>query len=286
MRTKNILIAASIAASIALIATGCAGSTPAATDDSTGAAGAPGTITTVKVGATAPADEILQYAQDSGQAEKAGIKIEVTPFTDYTTPNTSLADGSTDANLYQHLPFLTKFNSENGTDIVPVGKVYFPALALYSTKIDSIDDLKDGDTISVPSDPTNELRSFKLLEAAGLITVKEGATEGVLSDIAENPRNFVFQELDAATLPRALDDNPAGIVNLTFALPAGLTADEQLFQEDVDGTPYTNLLATNAGHENDPGIKALYSVLTSTETQDWITEYFKGLVTPASGPAE
>jgi D-methionine transport system substrate-binding protein len=75
-------------------------------------------------------------------------------------------------------------------------------------------------------------------------------------------------------------------VNLTFALPAGLTADDQLFQEDVDGTPYTNVLATTAGHETDPGIEALYSVLTSTETQDWITDYFKGLVTPASGPAE
>jgi D-methionine transport system substrate-binding protein len=284
VRTNKFLIAASVAASIALLGAGCASSTPAADDDSSAAPA--GEIVTVKVGATAPADEILQYAQDSGQAEAAGIKIEVTAFTDYTTPNTSLADGSTDANLYQHFPFLTKFNEENGTDLVAVGKVYFPALALYSTKIGGVDEIKEGDTISVPNDPTNELRAFNLLEAAGLITVQEGATEGVLSDIAENPLNLKFQELDAATLPRALDDNPAGIVNLTFALPAGLTADEQIFKEDVEGTPYTNLLATTAGHENDESIQALYSVLTSDETQAWITDYFKGLVTPASGPAE
>jgi D-methionine transport system substrate-binding protein len=282
LRKHRILIAAAITAAVTLVGAGCASTSTDSGSDSSAA----GEIITVKVGATAPADEILQYAQDSGQAEAAGIKIEVTPFTDYTTPNTSLADGSTDANLYQHLPFLTKFNEENGTDLVAVGKVYFPALALYSTKIGGVDEIKEGDTISVPNDPTNELRSFNLLEAAGLITVKEGATEGVLSDIAENPLNLKFQELDAATLPRALDDNVAGIVNLTFALPAGLTADEQLFQEDVAGTPYTNLLATTAGHENDESIQALYSVLTSDDTQAWITDYFKGLVTPASGPAE
>jgi len=283
LRKNRILIAAAITAAVTLVGAGCASTSSDSGSDSTAAAGE---ITTVKVGATAPADEILQYAQDSGQAEAAGIKIEVTAFTDYTTPNTSLADGSTDANLYQHLPFLTKFNEENGTDLVAVGKVYFPALALYSTKIGGVDEIKDGDTISVPNDPTNELRALNLLEKAGLITVKEGATEGVLSDIDENPLNLKFQELDAATLPRALDENAAGIVNLTFALPAGLTGDEQIYKEDVEGTPYTNLLATTAGHENDESIQALYSVLTSADTQAWITDYFKGLVTPASGAAE
>jgi D-methionine transport system substrate-binding protein len=281
LRKHRILVAAAITAAVTLVGAGCASTS---SDSGTDAAAA-GEITTVKVGATFPADDILKYVQDSGQAEAAGIKIEVTSFTDYTTPNTSLEDGSTDANLYQHLPFLNNFNETNGTHIVPVGKVYFPALALYSKEITSVDDIKDGDTISIPSDLPNELRSLNLLEAAGLITVKDDAT-GILSDIATNPKNLKFQELDAATLPRAIDENVAGIVNLTYALPAGLTGDQQIFTEDVEGTKYTNLLATKEGHVDDASIQALYTTLTSEETQAWITDQYKGLVTPASGPAE
>jgi D-methionine transport system substrate-binding protein len=282
VRTQKILIAASLAASFALVGAGCAG--PAESDIDSPAA--EGEVTTIKVGATNPGDEILEYVQSSGQAEAAGISIEVTPFTDYVTPNTSLEDGSTDANLFQHLPFLKNFNEENGSHIAAVGKVYFPALALYSKSISSVDEIEEGDTISIPGDPTNELRSLQLLESAGLITLKEGATEGVLSDIEENPKNLTFQELDAATLPRALDDNRAGIVNLTFALPAGLTSEEQILKEDVDGTPYINVLATQEGNVDNEAIQALYAALTSDETQEWILENYKGLVTPASGPAE
>lgn len=278
MSTNRLIALAALAATVALLATGCAA---AAAPASTSAAG----VKIVKVGATFPADDVLKYIESSGQAKKAGIEIQVTSFTDYTTPNTSLEDGSTDANLYQHLPFLTNFNAKNGTHIVPVGKVYFPALALYSKKIKKVSQITDGDTISIPSDLPNELRSLLLLQKAGLITVKTTAT-GVLSDIATNPKHLKFQELDAATLPRAIDENVAGIVNLTYALPAGLTGSEQIYKESVTGTKYTNLLATKAGHVNDPSIQALYKTLTSTETQAWITKQYKGLVTPATGPAE
>ncbi|MEF2976696.1 MetQ/NlpA family ABC transporter substrate-binding protein [Subtercola sp. YIM 133946] len=282
MHAKRILIAAAAAASFALVVSGCAGSSSSSSTAAVGSTS--GAVTTLKVGATFPADDILNYVEQT-QAAAAGIDIQVTSFTDYTTPNTALEDGSLDANLYQHLPFLNNFNTQNGTHIAPVGKVYFPALALYSKTIKSVDDIKDGDTISIPNDPTNELRSLNLLAKAGLITVKDGAT-GTIEDIDQNPKNLKFQELDAATLPRALDENAAGVVNLTYALPAGLTGDEQIFKEDVDGTKYTNLLATKEGHENDPAIQTLYSLLTSKQTQDWITSQYKGLVTPASGPAQ
>ena len=264
---------------ITLIATGCA--TTSAPSSTTAAT----RITTVKVGATFPADDVLMYVESSGQAKKAGIEIQVTSFTDYTTPNTALQDGSIDANLYQHLPFLTNFNKANGTDIVPVGKVYFPALALYSKKITKVSQIKNGDTISIPSDLPNELRSLNLLQKAGLITVRAGAT-GVIGDVATNPKNLKFQELDAATLPRAIDENVAGIVNLTYALPAGLTGSEQIYKESVDGTRYTNLLATKKGHVDDASIQALYKALTSTETRAYIDKKYKGLITSASGPAE
>lgn len=275
--------AAAVLASVVLVASGC--STGASTASSTAAVGSTnGGVTTLKVGATAPADDILKYVEDT-QAAAAGLDIQITSFTDYTTPDTSLEDGSLDANLYQHLPFLTNFNATNGTHLAPVGKVYFPALAIYSKTLTSVDDIPDGSNLSIPNDPTNELRSLNLLQAAGLITVKDGAT-GVLSDIVTNPKNLVFQELDAATLPRALDENPAGVVNLTYALPAGLTGDQQIFKEDVDGTPYTNVLAVKDGHQDDPAIQTLYKLLTSQQTQDWITTEYKGLITPASGPAE
>ena len=145
--------------------------------------------------------------------------------------------------------------------------------------------IKNGETISIPSDLPNELRSLNLLQKAGLITVKAGAT-GVIGDIATNPKNLKFQELDAATLPRAIDENVAGIVNLTYALPAGLTGSEQIYKESVEGTKYTNLLATKKGHVSDPSIQALYKVLTSPETQAYINKQYKGLITSASGPAE
>ena len=280
MRISRTLAATSIALSAALLASGCASaSVPASSGDAAGA------TTVVKVAATYPADDVLKFVESSGQAKKAGIKVEVTSFTDYTTPNTALEDGSVDANLYQHLPFLTNFNKTNGSHIVPVGKVYFPALALYSKKITKISQIKNGDTISIPSDLPNELRSLLLLEKAGLITVKPGAT-GVISDIATNPKNLKFQELAAPTLPRAIDENVAGIVNLTYALPAGLTGKEQIYKEDAAGTKYTNLLATKEGHAGDASIKALYATLTSSETQAYITKQYKGLITPETGAAE
>jgi D-methionine transport system substrate-binding protein len=280
VRSKKYLIAAAILSTVIVGASGCSSSSTSS-DAAVGATA--GGVTTITVGATFPADDILNYVEQS-QAAAAGLDIKVTSFTDYTTPNTALEDGSLDANLYQHLPFLNNFNTNNGTHIAPVGKVYFPALALYSKTIKSVDDIKDGATISIPNDPTNELRSLNLLQKAGLITLNEGAT-GVVGDIATNPKNLVFQELDAATLPRALDENVAGIANLSFALPAGLTGDQQILTEDVNGTLYTNLLATKEGHENDPAIQKLYELLTSKETQDWITSEYKGLVIPSSGPA-
>ncbi|RFA11413.1 hypothetical protein B7R21_13225 [Subtercola boreus] len=280
MRSKKFLIAAAILSTVVVGATGCSSSS-GSSDAAVGATA--GGVTTIRVGSTFPGDDILNYVEQS-QAAAAGLDIQVTSFTDYTTPNTALEDGSLDANLYQHLPFLKNFNTNNGTHIAPVGKVYFPALALYSKQVKSVDDIKDGDTVSIPNDPTNELRSLNLLAKAGLITLNEGAT-GVVGDIATNPKNLVFQELDAATLPRALDENVAGIANLSFALPAGLTGDEQILKEDVDGTLYTNLLAAKEGHENDPAVQKLYELLTSKQTQDWITAQYKGLVIPASGPA-
>ncbi|MEA9987187.1 MetQ/NlpA family ABC transporter substrate-binding protein [Subtercola sp. RTI3] len=278
MRTTKLLLAGVIATAVAFTAAGCAGTATASAPE-TNASG----VTTLKVGASFPATDILNYVESS-QAAAAGLDLQVSEFSEYITPDTSLEDGSLDANLYQHLPFLNQFNKDHGTHIVPVGKVYFPPLALYSKKITSLDAIASGDTISIPSDVTNERRALLLLEKAGLITLNPNAAGP--ADIATNPKNLQFQELDAATLPRALDDVKAGIVNLTYALPAGLTSEQQIYKEDVTGTPYTNLLAVKSGNENNAAIQKLYALLTSKQTQDWITAQYKGLVIPASGAAQ
>jgi D-methionine transport system substrate-binding protein len=241
---------------------------------------ASGEVTTIRVGSTYPATEILEFVDDELAAD-AGFDLEVTEFSEYTIVNQSLADGSLDANLYQHLPYMENFNKEHGTDIVSVGKVYFPALALYSLELDSVEDIPDGSTITLPQDPANLPRALDLLAKAGLIELADEVV-GV-DDVTANPHDLEFSLLDAAQLPRSLEDVPAGVVNFTYAGPAGLTADQQLVQEEVEGSPYANRLAVNAGDEDRPEIQALLTALNAPETQQYIEDNWSGLVTPVSG---
>lgn len=263
-----------VAASAAAL-TACSGQSNA--EPEAAAAGEPAVI---RVGSMFPATEVLEFVNDN-LAEDAGFTLEITEFSEYTIVNESLADGSLDANLYQHQPYLDNFNKEHGTDIVSVGKVYFPALALYSLTLDSIDDIPDGTEIPLPADPANLGRSLELLAAGGLIETTDAPAD--LDDITANPKDLEFALVDAAQLPRALEDTDAGVVNFVYAGPAGLTQDDQLLQEEVDGSPYANRLAVNAGDEDNPEIQALLEALNSDETSAFIEENWSGLVIPVSG---
>ncbi|MEV8266113.1 MetQ/NlpA family ABC transporter substrate-binding protein [Microbacterium sp. NPDC076911] len=233
---------------------------------------------TLVVGATAvPAGEILAFVQDN-LAEEAGLDLEITEFSDYNTPNPALAQGATDANLFQHAPFLDLFVTDSGDDLVSVGEVYLPPLALYSETVDSIDDLPDGAEIALPNDASNESRALLLLADAGLVETTEAPT--TVADITANPRGFEFTEIDAASLPTALQQQDAAIVNFSFAAAAGLSGDLQILTESTD-SPYFNILATRGELIDDPRIVTLYELLTSTETQEWIIENYNGLVIPA-----
>ncbi len=277
-RKTRLLGFAALAASAAIVLSACSSSS---NDSSTsGSTAASGDVTTVKVGAMFPATDILQHIQDN-EAAANGLNLEITEFDDYTSVNTALADHSLDADLYQHVPYMTQFNKDHGTDIVSVGKVYFPALALYSTKVTSLADIPDGSTITLPADAANLGRALLLLDAAGLITFPADGQD--VDDITANPHNFQFSLLDAAQLPRALDDVYAGVVNFVYAGPAGLTSDQQLFQEKVDGSPYANVLAVNNGDQDLPQIQTLIKLLNDPQTQQYITDNWKGLVTPVSG---
>ena len=226
-----------------------------------------------------PHAEILTYVKDH-LAKKAGLDLEVKEFTDYVTPNTATEDGSVDANYFQNQPYLDDFNKKNGTHIVPVVTVHLEPLGLYSHKVKSADDLKSGATIAVPNDSVNEARALKLLDANGIITLKDGVgNEATPADITKNPKNLKFKELEAAQTPRSLDDVDAAVINGNYAIEADLKpAEEALVLESAKDNPYGNFLAVKEGNEDDPRVKKLAKLLTSPEVKKFIEDKYAGSV--------
>jgi D-methionine transport system substrate-binding protein len=272
--TRNARLAgAAVVTVLALGLTACSSSDDTADTDS-------GTLGTINVGALAtPAGDILNFVSEN-LAEDAGLTIEYTEFTDYNTPNVALTDGSIDANLFQNSTFLETYNEQAGGSLVSVGEVYLPTAAFYSDKVSSLDELEDGAEIAIPNDPTNEGRALKILAAEGLIEITENPT--TLNDITANPNDFEFTEIENATLAQALPDVDAAFVTITFALPAGLTAEDAILVEDAD-SPYSNVLATSEELEDDPRVAKLYELLLDPATQDYMNETWGGLVVPLAG---
>ncbi|GAB2585887.1 MetQ/NlpA family ABC transporter substrate-binding protein [Streptomyces capparidis] len=229
-----------------------------------------------------PHGEILKYIKDN-LADKEGLKLEVKEFTDYNQPNRATQDGDVDANFFQHRPFLDDFNAKQGTTIVPVADVHVEPLALYSKKVDSLKDLEDGATIALPNDATNEGRALALLADNGLLTLKEGVGQAATpKDITANPRKLKFKELEAALLPRSLEDTDASVVNGNYALEADLNpAKDALAAERAKGNPYANFLAVKKGDESDPQVKKLAELLQSPEVKKFIEDEYEGAVVPA-----
>ncbi|MGP4044436.1 MetQ/NlpA family ABC transporter substrate-binding protein [Streptomyces sp. 2A115] len=226
-----------------------------------------------------PHAEILTYVKDN-LAKDAGLDLEVREFTDYVTPNTATEDGSVGANYFQNQPYLDDFNKKNGTHIVPAVTVHLEPLGLYSNKVDKADALKSGATIAVPNDTVNEARALKLLDANGLIELKDGAgNDATPKDIAENPKKFEFKELEAAQTPRSLDDVDAAVINGNYAIESDLEpAEDALVLESAKGNPYGNFLAVKEGDEDDPRVKKLAELLTSAEVKKFIEDKYAGSV--------
>ncbi|MFD7032794.1 MetQ/NlpA family ABC transporter substrate-binding protein [Streptomyces sp. NPDC059917] len=230
-----------------------------------------------------PHADILNFVKDK-LAAKDGLKIEVKEFTDYVLPNTATEQGQVDANFFQHKPYLDDFNKKNNTHIVPVVNVHLEPLGLYSKKVKSLADIKAGQTVAVPNDPTNEGRALQLLAANKLITLKDGVgTAAKLADITDK-KGLEFKELEAATVPRALNDVDAAIINGNYAIEAKLVpAKDALVLEKAEGNPYANLLAVKDGKQNDPRIQKLAKLLNSDEVKKFIEEKYQGSVIPAFG---
>ncbi|MCX5389600.1 MetQ/NlpA family ABC transporter substrate-binding protein [Streptomyces sp. NBC_00094] len=281
---KNIKLTAGIAATAALALglSACGTSSdPSSTKDTAGSGDTSKPL--VVAASPTPHADILNFVKEN-LAEKAGLKLEVKEFTDYVLPNTATQSGQVDANFFQHKPYLDDFNQKNKTTIVPVVNVHLEPLGLYSKSLKSVKDIKAGQTIAVPNDTTNGGRALQLLAENGLITLKPGVgTNAKLSDITDK-KGLEFKELEAATVPRALNDVDAAVINGNYAIEAKLSpANDALVLEKSEGNPYANFLAVKEGNEKDARVQKLAELLNSPEVKKYIEDTYKGSVIPAFG---
>ena len=234
---------------------------------------------TLSVGATpVPHAELLNLIRDDMAAQ--GITLKVVEFTDYVQPNMAVLSGELDANFFQHIPYLES-NEEWSSKLVSAFGVHVEPFGLYSSKYKSIDDLPNGASIAIPNDPSNGGRSLLLLQSKGLLTLRSGVgLTATPRDIVGNPKNFRFQELEAAQLPRSLQDVDAATINGNYALEAGFNPiKDSLIIEGAD-SPYVNIIVVQKGKENDPRIAALRRALLSPKVKDFIEKNYDGGVAP------
>ncbi|MGO4574035.1 MetQ/NlpA family ABC transporter substrate-binding protein [Microvirga sp. 2TAF3] len=237
---------------------------------------------TIKVGVMSGAEEEVAQVVKKVAATK-GLNVQLVPFSDYALVNEALARGDLDANAFQHKPYLDAQIAARGYKIVPVGFTFVQPIGLYSKKVKAIADLPKGAKIGLPNDPSNGGRALNLLAAQGLIKLKDGkGLSPSLLDIAENPKDLKFSELDAAQLPRALPDLDAAVINTDHAINAGLDIrKDTIAVEKREGNPYANFIAARQGEENRPEIKTFVQSYQSPEVASFLDTRFKGAIIPA-----
>ena len=204
-------------------------------------------------------------------AEKDGLKIQVVEFSDYVQPNAALAAGDLDANSYQHQPYLDNTVKDRGYKIVSIAQTIVFPMGIYSKKVKSLADLKSGARVALPNDPTNGGRALLLLQANGVIKLKDGAgLKATPLDVIDNPKKIKLVELDAAQLARALDEVDAAAVNTNYAIPAGLVP-----------TPYANVIAVREQDKDKPEFKKLIKAYHSAEVKAYVNKEFKDSIVTA-----
>ncbi len=231
----------------------------------------------IKVGAIAGTEaQVVEVAKKVAK-EKFGLEVEIVSFSDYVTPNVALNDGSIDVNAFQHKPYLDAQIKDRGYKITAVGNTFVYPIAGYSSKIKSLNDLKPGSQIAVPNDPTNLGRSLLLLQKQGLIKLKaDVGLNGTVLDIVENPKQLKIVELEAAQLPRSLDDVDLAIINTTYASQINLLPTRDgLFVEDKD-SPYVNLIAAREADKETQKVKQFVQAYQSEEVYKAAQELFHG----------
>jgi D-methionine transport system substrate-binding protein len=240
--------------------------------------------TTLKLGVTGAEHEVWDYVKK--RLSEENIELEIVSFSDYILPNTALAEGEIDVNAFQTVAYFENFKKDHKLDIIPVGNTVLAPMGIYSNKIKSLDEVKDGDSVAIPNDASNGGRALILLETAGLIKLKDGV--GLLptvKDVVENPKNLEIIETVATQIPRSLDDISFAAINNGVAVESGLTpTEDSIFIEDVSSDkakPYINIIAARAEDKDNEDIKKLVEIYHEQGTVDIINKIYKGNMVPA-----
>ena len=270
--TVKKVFAALLIATACLAVAGCGSSSDSA---------ASGDKKEIKVGVTAgPHAEVMEEV--AKEAAKQGLDIKVVEFNDYVQPNKALADGDLDMNSMQHQPYLDNVVKKQGLKLVSIGKTIILPMAVYSHKYKDLKDVADGAKVTIPNDPTNGARALLLRQQAGLITLKNGnSVDASVTDITANPKNLQFVELDAAQIPRSLDDTDLACVNTNYAIPAGLNPQKDSLLVESKDSPYANVLVVRQGDENNETYKKVLAIYQSAPIKQFIDEHFQGTILPA-----
>lgn len=233
------------------------------------------------IGVTAgPHEEIAEKVAEV--AKKDGLEIQLKVFSDYVLPNTALNEGSLDANSFQHVPFLTQYNTDKGDDLVSVGKTILNPMGIYSKKYKSFDDVPNGSKFALPNDPTNGSRALEILEKEGYITLKDtGDDLPTIYDVDQNKKNLKFIELEAAQIPKQLSEVAAAAINTNFALEANLSPKKDAILLEGTDSPYTNVIVVRKENKNDPTIKKFLKAYQSDEVKKFVEEKYEGSIIPS-----
>ncbi|MFT4162970.1 MetQ/NlpA family ABC transporter substrate-binding protein [Shinella zoogloeoides] len=235
----------------------------------------------IKIGVT-PGEhaQIMEKVKDV--AAKKGLNIEILEFSDYVVPNQALADGDLNANSFQHQPYLDNQIADRGFDLVSVGKTITTPMGVYSKKVKSLGELAEGATVAIPNDPTNGGRALLILAKEGLIKVKpEAGLKAGPADVIENPKNIQFSELDAAQLPRSLDDVDAAVINTNYAMEAGLHPKTDAIAIEGSESPYANVIVVRRADKDAPWVKTLVEAYHDDSIKAFINDEFKGALIPS-----
>ena len=231
----------------------------------------------IKVGVISGAEEQVAEVAKKVAKQQYGLDVELVSFSDYITPNAALADGSLDVNAFQHKPYLDQQIADRGYKLAVVGNSFVYPIAGYSKKIKNVSELADGASVALPNAPTNLGRSLLLLQAQGLIKLKDGSgLNATLLDVVDNPKKLKLVELEAPQLPRSLDDVDLAIINTTYASQIGLTPPKDgLFVEDK-ASPYVNLIVAREDNKDAENVQKFVKAFQTEEVYQAANEVFKG----------
>lgn len=274
MKLKTTIALSLAAIAFAGVISGCGG-------DKKPAASSAAVKNEISVGITPGySEQVMEYA--AKEAAKQGLTVNIKTFSDYVTPDQALAAGDIDLNSFQHGPFLQAFNEKNGTHLVSIGNTYLAPLRVYSNKITSIKDVPDGAKVSIPNDPSNGGRALLLLDHNGLLKLKPGTdpTKATINDIAENPKKLEIIELEAAQLPRSLDDVMISVINAGYAKSANLDSKKALATED-NTSPYVNIIAAREQDKDNPTYQKFVKIFQSDNVRKYINDNFSDGLVPA-----